>query len=278
MPVVTDFSSAEYWSNRFETEKSFEWLISNEDLIPFIIDNLPNQFNDLQEETLGQEEEENVLNILHFGSGTSSLGFNLQNHLNSNLNKNKNRKGERKRKIQIYDSDYVKPPLINFEIPFLLLDVLNLNSLKKNSVSKKQKWDLIIDKSTCDAISCSSNLSSSSLDDNNDDNDNDNDQINNPIERLLFNLSKITLKNSRWISISYSSNRFNDNNNNNNNNNNKLENEINLNKFGWKLIKKQMISTTYIPGGKMIKDFKSGKERIVHEPETGIWMYILDRI
>ncbi|WWC88862.1 uncharacterized protein L201_003777 [Kwoniella dendrophila CBS 6074] len=273
MPIrtATDFSSAEYWSKRFENENSFEWLISDEKLLPFIEEYLPSS-----------EGIDERFNILHFGSGTSSLGSSIQNHCkNSNCDN----------KIQVYDSDYVQTPSSSSSsssststVPFLLMDILSLKSIKENTPKdiNLNKWDLIIDKSTCDAISCGSSLSPSNLfpSKEEEEEEEDEDMISHheePVNRLLYNLSKTIIKGGKWLSISYSSNRFHIDNNNNSENRNE-GNALMVQQYGWKLIEKKLISTTYLPNGKSIKDFKTGKERIVHEPETGVWLYVLERI
>ncbi|WVW84450.1 hypothetical protein I302_106484 [Kwoniella bestiolae CBS 10118] len=279
MPTPTDFSSPLYWSNRFESENSFEWLISDEDLLPFIQESLPSSFADDQ-----KEDTEDVLNILHFGSGTSSLGPSFQHHLDTR------QKGKGKAKqVQVYDSDYVPTPTTTSSsvVPFLLLDVLSLSSLMQNLPGGgEEKWNLVIDKSTCDAISCGGALSidgPSIFEVGLDEEGRVIASISDPIERLLYNLSQVTQTGGRWISISYSSNRF----------DNYLsdwpsahkqehekghgDNEKEI-KYGWILLKRQMISTTYIPSGRVVKDPRTGEERVVHEPETGVWMYVLERV
>ncbi|WVQ65987.1 uncharacterized protein L199_004165 [Kwoniella botswanensis] len=274
MPVSSDFSSPVYWSNRFESESSFEWLISDEDLLPFLEGNLPQPFSDQDDElvsipTVNNDDQQRstnaspTLNILHFGSGTSSLGSSLQRYFDSAKSTSKTKaKGKSRDKVQVYDSDYVPTPQSSHpsdvNVPFILLDVLSLQSLKSNT--PEGKWDLIIDKSTCDAISCGGPLPRSTVDQGEEE---ENGSLSNRIERLLYNLSKVTKVGGRWISTSYSSNRFDD--------------EI-YTKYGWKLIKKQMISTTYIPGGRIVKDPRSGEERVVHEPETGVWIYVLEKV
>ncbi|WWD04658.1 hypothetical protein V865_002729 [Kwoniella europaea PYCC6329] len=274
MPVSTDFSSPVYWSNRFESESSFEWLMSDEDLLPFLEENLPQPFSGQDDgsgtiPTVDNDDQQRstnastTLDILHFGSGTSSLGSSLQRYFDSAKSTSKTKaKGKCRDKVQVYDSDYVPTPQSSHpsdvDVPFILLNVLSLQSLKFNT--PEDKWDLIVDKSTCDAISCGGPLPRSTVDQGEEE---ENGSISNPIERLLYNLSRVTKIGGRWISISYSSNRFDD--------------EI-YTKYGWKLIKKQMISTTYISGGKIVKDSRSGEERVVHEPETGVWMYVLEKV
>ncbi|WWC62308.1 uncharacterized protein I303_104904 [Kwoniella dejecticola CBS 10117] len=309
MPPTTDFSSAEYWSKRFESEESFEWLISDKDLLPFVNDNLPVSFVQ-PEGNVNHDLSERVFNVLHFGSGSSSLGKSLQRHLNRHCYNT-----HKKKRIQIYDSDYVQTPYTSFPtpsnpnpipnpspsptqeqdigededvVPFLLIDVLSLDSLQTTSSQNGvSRWDLIIDKSTCDAISCSPSLPPDTI------------KINgeagsiggspsDAVERLLFNLSRVTENGARWISISYSSNRFSlpdtkseSTSNSASDPNQKSDSPGKQSipeKYGWKLVDKRMISTTYIPGGKRVKDPKTGEERIVHEPETGVWMYVLERI
>ncbi|WRT67596.1 uncharacterized protein IL334_004568 [Kwoniella shivajii] len=330
--IGTDFSSAEYWSKRFDTEASFEWLVSDEKLLCFIEDNLPpsllTQEQDQDQEETDTEDHDNGkvtdggmkesldgrtkdtvnVDILHFGSGTSSLGSTLHRHLNdTNLSRKRKLNLNLHSNFQVYDSDYVPLPKsvpvlststtsatpstittnsVSDDVPFILQDVLSIESLLKTlPKSLCKKWDLLIDKSTSDAISCSSHLPNhehpiygeSPVD---------------PVERLAWNLSKVTGKGARWISISYSTDRYNFISSPksppssssslpparfSHTLNIQNEHEGKQIDFGWKVLSKKMIDTTYIPSGRIIKDPKSGMERVVHEPETGVWAYVLER-
>lgn len=46
--------------------------------------------------------------------------------------------------------------------------------------------------------------------------------------------------------------------------------------YGWKVVRKEMVAMTSIPEGRRVQD--GDQERIVYEPETGVWMYVLERV
>lgn len=128
----TDFSSAAYWSARFSSERSFEWLSPSEALLPLLLDIARDiaasrgsflggisQREAEQEQELGisrreagREQELEVggsshpdtspsdqpLHILHFGCGTSSLGIDLARALEAE---------QPRITAEVIDADYV---------------------------------------------------------------------------------------------------------------------------------------------------------------------------
>ena len=150
--------------------------------------------------------------------------------------------------VQVFDSDYVaesiKPsPNASLESRQILpLDCLNLADLMHKS--PELGWDLIIDKSTADAISCGPLIDSIE-----------------PLQILLNNLAQVTKKGTRWISISYSATRF-----------SHIEQGD-----GWMMVEKRFLASTSLPDGRRWKD-ASGVERVVFEPETGVFGWVLERI
>jgi hypothetical protein len=247
--TVSDFSSAEYWSARFVTETSFEWLLPSNKIITFILDNfLPNP--------------ESVIKCLHLGCGTSTLGMELEDAL-------KQRVGDEV-VIQVVDSDYVAESItLSTPRPILNLNALDLSDLKNKSDGG---WDLIIDKSTADAISCGPLI----------------DDIE-PINVLCNNLTEVTKKGTRWISISYSPTRFSflSTTSGGTMNQGRIRDEVSSRGEGrgegeggggrWKVLEKRFLASTSLPEGRRWKD-ESGVERVVFEPETGVWGWVLERV
>ncbi|KAK8858406.1 hypothetical protein IAR55_002633 [Kwoniella newhampshirensis] len=359
MPLPTDFSSAEYWSTRFETERSFEWLVPTSTLIPLIVECLgviESDEHSRNTSTPASTSTDRPVHILHLGCGTSSLSSSLLHHLTDHPGEpTPQHPGIRYR---IHDSDYISPPkLPSSPIQFHQVDLLSLSTLrttvaslsnhsKKDAQTTSQSevvssssytesrqsnlffFDLLIDKSTSDAISCSSPLPPEP------DPDFPEEELpTDPVERLLYNLSKVVRKGGRWLSVSYSDKRYDcllphlessasrstGTSNDHFYTSNSLEEDrlrdgdddaiggrrnqhqprddeeagkpskgvVDSDEhtgeispkvawLGWKIVRKEMIATTYIPGGRRVRDGNS--ERIVYEPETGVWAYVLERI
>jgi hypothetical protein len=172
--------------------------------------------------------------------------------------------------IQVIDSDYVSESItLSTPRPILNLNALDISDLRKKS---EGGWDLIIDKSTADAISCGPLI----------------DDIE-PINVLCNNMAEVTKKGTRWLSISYSPTRFSFLSITSGGNGDKAgirgEARSNVDKAGgeekggggWKLLEKRFLASTSLPEGRRWKD-KSGVERVVFEPETGVWGWALERI
>jgi hypothetical protein len=251
--IVSDFSSAEYWSTRFVTETSFEWLLPTSKIITFILENFHHN------------PESEIIKCLHLGCGTSTLGLELEEAL-------KQRMGD-KVDNQVIDSDYVSESItLSTPRPILNLDALDLSDLRNKS---EGGWDLIIDKSTADAISCGPLIGDTE-----------------PIDVLCNNLTEVTKKGIRWISISYSPTRFSFMSTTSGGNGDgagiRGEARSNVGKAGgeeggegrgggWKVLEKKFLASTSLPEGRRWKD-KSGVERVVFEPETGVWGWVLERV
>lgn len=190
-------------------------------------------------------ESRKAIRCLHIGCGTSDLGKELEDALKEKLC---SIECDVEVDVQVIDSDYVAESIqlsSNSSLEsrqILPLDCLNLSDLIHQS--PELGWDLIIDKSTADAISCGPLIDSIE-----------------PLQILLRNLAKVTKKGTRWISISYSATRF-----------SHLEQGD-----GWKVIEKSFLTSTSLPEGRRWKD-ASGVERVVFEPETGVWGWVLERI
>jgi hypothetical protein len=258
--TVSDFSSSTYWATRFDTETSFEWLLPSAKIVEFIIENSNSPPSSTTIETL---------KCLHLGCGTSDLGLTLtlslrERYATSNYSD-----------IQVIDTDFVADSINPSPLPLphyhqiYPLDCLDLAQLE-NYTTQVGRWDLIIDKSTADAISCGPSI----------------DGVE-PLDVLLRNMAKVTKKGTRWISISYSTTRF-----------SALESgtgrgdeeagrgrkqEVGTEikeengERGWRVVEKRFLASTTLPGGRRWRDEK-GEERVVFEPETGVWGWVLERV
>lgn len=152
---MTDFDTVEYWSRRFIKEKSFEWLITSEQFIARIVPFL-----------------ETGRTVLNLGSGSSDLHVHL-----------------RKLGAIVTNVDFAEAAVQhgtvleekefgNVETTFLVADATDLPAFP-------QKFDLVVDKSTADAISCGDGLLN------------------------LINSVHASMKSDAvWICCSYSSSRF----------------------------------------------------------------------
>lgn len=266
---MPDFSSSEYWSNRFATEihNPFEWLANSELVIPSIIDSIRSVISSRPE-----ARHRSPLSVLHFGCGTSSLGDDVLKALKTCKDIDTH--------IELVNSDYVaqslKPP--EDVMPRESTPIINLNVLSPLELllaSPQSGWDLLIDKSTADAISCGPDLPPSTIP-----NNVPGRALIPAIEKLADCLADVTRKGGRWVCISYSSARFPflDS-----NLSSRERETLEVGKSvvqvlqKWKLLERKLVATTYIPGGRQVRD-RNGVERVVYEPETGVWVYVLERI
>lgn len=161
MPV--DYEKQSYWRDRFATERAFEWLMPSEEFINIIDPHL--------------SQLDTSARILNLGSGTSDL----QNHL-------------RKRGfLNVINADY--EPLaaergreleqLAFGDVQMEYAVADATCLPHGLPSKK--FDLVIDKSTVDAVSCAGTE---------------------PFRRMAQGVRKCSHGDAAWISLSYSQSRF----------------------------------------------------------------------
>ena len=158
MPV--DFDKQQYWHDRFSSEKSFEWLLPSTEFICLL------------ERSLARLSSE--ARILHLGSGTSDL----QNHL---------------RKIGFFNVTNVDyEPLAIDRGRQLELETFGDVQMKyavqdATQLNLDEKFDLVIDKSTSDAISCAGEEQ---------------------IRRMATGVHRCLAEGGEWICLSYSSSRF----------------------------------------------------------------------
>ena len=157
---MADYERQSYWRDRFANETSFEWLISSDQFMAML-------------EPLLQRLPASA-RILHVGFGTSDL----QNHLRA------------KGFINIVNVDY--EPLATergreleekaFGDVKMEYSVADATQLKLD-----HQYDLVIDKSTADAVSCAGEAA---------------------IQRMASGVRSSLASGGVWVSMSYSSDRF----------------------------------------------------------------------
>ncbi|KAK3395753.1 S-adenosyl-L-methionine-dependent methyltransferase [Sordaria brevicollis] len=130
---MPDFDKQSYWHQRFESETAFEWLIPSTTFMPILdafLEKLP----------------ESDANILHLGFGTSDLQTHLRTRGFDNIT-NVDYEPlaiERGRHLE-------KAAFGDVKMRYITADATHLDAVSDISF---QKYHLVIDKSTADAISC----------------------------------------------------------------------------------------------------------------------------
>lgn len=166
MPV--DFDKQAYWHDRFSTETSFEWLLGSAEYVSIIKPILAN---------LGPSSAR----ILHIGSGTSDL-HNYLRHLGFQDVTNVDYEPlavDRGRELE-------QQAFGNVKMKYAVADATQLQ-LSTDNGEQKCKFDLVVDKSTADAVSCGGD-----------------DQL----RRMASCIREHLAPGAVWISLSYSASRF----------------------------------------------------------------------
>lgn len=166
--------------------------------------------------------------------------------------------------VDIVNADYVADS-ISAE------GVLPLDCLDEGDVLRKapeRGWDMLLDKSTADAISCGPLIyrradTGKTADLVTGDLNGANEAGEEPLFVLLRNMARASRHGAKWISISYSSSRY---------------HQSNLQELGWAVVERRFLASTSLPEGRKVKDGKTGEERVVWEPETGVWGWVLERM
>jgi hypothetical protein len=197
------FGDVEYWNNRFTKEEQFDWLADFTVLEPW-----------LEKATAVRSGQNEKPQILHIGCGSSALSIQLRDLVESPkqihnvdyssivIERN------RQREIELLDSSEA-----TFEpTSWSTLDLLSASQILDLAASG-ERYDIIIDKSTSDAISCgedvmielpyqTSNLPTTQL------KHSRTTKTMFPLDLLAHHLAYLANPGCRWIVLSYSSSRF----------------------------------------------------------------------
>jgi hypothetical protein len=197
MPSSTpSFGDLEYWNKRFTKEDEFEWLADFTVLEPWLK-------REIAEKTVPQ--------ILHIGCGSSALSMQLRDLVDSPqqihnvdysgvvVEKNRHREHELLRCLEASTE----------QCRWSTLDLLSVSQVLDFGKSGKG-YDVIVDKSTSDAISCSDDVSVElpyHL------NTKQSSRLPHfvqvyPLHILAINLAYLARSGCSWIVLSYSADRF----------------------------------------------------------------------
>ncbi|KAK7431350.1 hypothetical protein QQZ08_002121 [Neonectria magnoliae] len=160
--LPAEFDKKSYWHHRFASEKSFEWLLPSADFIRLVDPVLRNLRPDAR--------------ILHIGCGTSDL----QNHFRARGFRN------------VLNVDY-EPLAVargreletqqfgDVQMRYAVHDLTQLD------IGDTEQFDLVIDKSTVDAVSCGGK---------------------DPLRRMTVGIRNCMAPGALWLCLSYSDTRF----------------------------------------------------------------------
>ncbi|KAF4464027.1 methyltransferase 13 [Fusarium albosuccineum] len=160
--MPADFDKQSYWHKRFATEKAFEWLLPSADFMPLV-------------EPVLKRLDPATARILHIGFGTSDL----QNHFRSRGFRNVLNVDYEPLAIE-RGRDLETQAFGDVQMRYAVQDATQL--------ALKEQFDLIIDKSTVDAISCAGET---------------------PLRRMMAGIRSRLADGAVWVSLSYSDTRFN---------------------------------------------------------------------
>lgn len=196
MPI--DFDKQEYWHHRFATETQFEWLVPSSTFMsiiePHLASLLSNHHHNHNSSNANSESDESDSSssppprVLQIGFGTSDL----QNHLRARglpdiLNIDYEPLAiERGRQLE-------KRAFGDVVMKYAVMDATQLYFCGPNDDDRRrrrrapQKFDLVLDKSTVDAVSCGGQET---------------------FLRMTRGVRRCLAPGGVWISLSYSSSRF----------------------------------------------------------------------
>ncbi|KAJ6788489.1 hypothetical protein PWT90_02634 [Aphanocladium album] len=177
--MAADFEQQSYWHERFSSETAFEWLLSSADFLSLVDPLLAN---------LSRSSE-----ILHIGSGTSDLhnhlrkrGFlNVTNVDYEPLAAHRGQELEQRAfgdvKLRYAVADATRLP------EDLTAGASSNDDSESGDCVPRYDFQLVLDKSTCDAISCGGEE---------------------PLRKMCDSVYQCIRSDGAWIALSYSAHRF----------------------------------------------------------------------
>ncbi|KAL7944334.1 S-adenosyl-L-methionine-dependent methyltransferase [Trichoderma barbatum] len=170
--MPADFDKQTYWRHRFSKETSFEWLLNSNDFISILKPLLINL-------------EPSSARILHLGSGTSVLQIHFRQlgFLDVTNVDYEPLAVERGRQLEQQAFGDVKMKYAVADATKSLL----LNKSSTQGIHNDNKYDLVVDKSTADAVSCGGDEQ---------------------VRRMAHCVRECLADDAVWVSLSYSASRF----------------------------------------------------------------------
>ena len=218
-----DYESRTYWKDRFEGERHFEWLGDGKDtIIPHVRSHLLKLHKNGRRQ-VGQAAPSEPTPLLHVGAGTSSLSERL-----------------RELYLDLYGDDVDQRAIVNADFAenlvsrkrseedarratdgpckgmrWVCADALKWPELDSILEAEGGTFDLVVDKSTSDAISCGEDICYASTDPSLHPALNEYLSANqeksltlSPVEVFAIHLSSLVHPGGLWIALTFSSNRF----------------------------------------------------------------------
>ncbi|KAH8767441.1 S-adenosyl-L-methionine-dependent methyltransferase [Diaporthe sp. PMI_573] len=175
--MPADFEKQEYWHDRFATETRFEWLATSDEFMRIL--EADADFSKLLEQ---KSRCPSPPRILHVGSGTSDLQNYLRaagigSVLNVDYEPLAVDRGRALEEAQFGD----------VRMGYAVADATRLDVDLGLGESNEEKFDLVIDKSTVDAVSCGGEEA---------------------VLRMCRAVGRFLAPGGFWISLSYSGSRF----------------------------------------------------------------------
>ncbi|KAI0361458.1 hypothetical protein OH77DRAFT_1443954 [Trametes cingulata] len=216
-PMPPDYELQSYWKQRFVDEKHFEWLGDGKDTI------LPHVYAFLLETRSSGLGSNQPRRLLHIGAGTSSLSERLRELYNSMY-------GEDVDERAIVNTDFAGNLVVRKQaaeearravggqqrgMRWRCVDAMKWRELEILRDEEPAPFDIVVDKSTSDAISCGEDVSYSHPD------PSVHPSFNNyleahgthgitlsPVEVLAIHLSSVVRPGGLWVALTFSSDRF----------------------------------------------------------------------
>lgn len=213
-----NFSSQTYWEDRFRADSgSFDWLSSDASIFTSIIHDYTRSRSLSSTTTDTKTKTKAKTRVLHIGSGTSDLSFALRRGRDRTVDR-ENESGTLD--LDITNVDYSQAAVewgMDREralfgdvcMRWETLDLLDGAAAwwRRGEEGQGQEeglgmFDVVLDKSTADAMACGEPVKVSSSGP-----DADEAEVH-PVEVLALNLARVVVPGGLWISLSYSAWRF----------------------------------------------------------------------
>ncbi|TFB04842.1 hypothetical protein CCMA1212_003077 [Trichoderma ghanense] len=176
--MPADYDQQEYWHRRFSTESSFEWLLSSSDFIAIIKPLLSNL-------------DRTSARILNIGCGTSDLHNHFRRLGFSDVT-NVDYEPLAIERGQQLERQAFGDVRMKYAVADATKSLLHIPSSSQSTSSEtcspiNEKFDLVVDKSTVDAISCGGEEQ---------------------VRRMAHCVRECLADGAAWVSLSYSAARF----------------------------------------------------------------------
>ncbi|RPD82411.1 hypothetical protein L226DRAFT_25345 [Lentinus tigrinus ALCF2SS1-7] len=215
-----DYELQSYWNARFENEHHFEWLGDGSDTI------LPHIRSHLSRSRISSHSSLRPCRLLHIGAGTSSLAERIRELYHDVY-------GDEANEQAIVNTDFAENLVARMQeheaslaqgrpgkgMRWVCVDAMKWDDMRavlgSSGEDPKDTFDLVVDKSTSDAISCREDVVYKSEDPGGHPAFNDYLATHErqaislaPVEVLAVHLASLVKPGGLWVALTFSSNRF----------------------------------------------------------------------